>query len=256
MKRITKNIIHFTIIGLMLVLILVPALFDKPPDMQNNAMQNQQQMQGSGNKALPDKQNGNDNMQTPPDKPSGDDSQTPPEKPNGEEPPDMQNNQNQNGMQGGAPSGMQPPQQMDERIDIFETLVYVLEFLILTIFLVYVIMSKANKYTYAETFSTNKRKAIFGISVAVITIAGVLIMNLPFEKPGSEPGQMEQPGMSNQTNIESLTVTFVPSLSLLLFCIEPPKLNIAFAPFASVLIVAPSIFSVAPLFASIPALVP
>ena len=161
MKRTTKNIIHFLIIGLMLVLIIAPSLLNRPPDMQNNLMQNQQQMQGSGNQAPPGMPNSNNgsnmqnggtppempNGQTPPDMPNG---QTPPEKPNGEEPPGMQNN---------MPGAGQQPQQMDKGINAFSIAVCGLEFLILTIFLVYIIMSKANKYTFAETISTAFRKS-------------------------------------------------------------------------------------------------
>lgn len=194
MKRTTKNIIHFVIVGLMFVLIVGPVLFDKPPDMSSNQQAQQQIQQPGGESSPPSMPNGEE----PPAKPDGEtnNNQMPPDKPDGEEPPGMQNTENLRQMQGQQPSAK------DESVDIFEIILYVVEFLVLSGFLVYLIMSRANKYSFKETFITKKKKIIFGVSVTVITIAGVILLNFPFGEPGPRPNQMQGQGMSQQSNID------------------------------------------------------
>ena len=172
MKRKTKNII---VIGIMIIMIGLTVFTVVKAKNSMGSFGNMMEMGGNPpsmsstdvSQTPPEKADG-DNSQTPPEKPEGSDSQTPPEKPEGD------NNQQDNMQSGQNDNEMSKPEMPSENnmSSKLETKYYVffgIESLIISILLVYLIMSNFNSKNIKETFA-NKDKIIIGIlSIVVVT---------------------------------------------------------------------------------------
>lgn len=135
--------------------------------------------------------NGKERGDKPPEKPSGDnnDMGEPPAKPDGddtdsnmEEPPARPNEDNNSSSneKGQMPTG-NPGEQMLEMkkttISIIYYVIFGVESLVLTILVMYLIMSNFNKRTFRETFANKYRIIITILSVIVLT-AGLTYLDV------------------------------------------------------------------------------
>jgi hypothetical protein len=118
---------------------------------------------------------GDNNMTTPPDKPDGENNSSNqgnsevPDKPDGED-----NNGNEPNMPNGDmnSNGMGEMPTNNSNISISYYIIYGIEALIISIIIIYLIMSNFNKKTLKETLSNNDKKLICVLSILILT--GVL----------------------------------------------------------------------------------
>ncbi len=170
---------------------------------QNNTTPNNQMSSGTP----PDKPDDSNNSSTPPEKPDGDDSSTPPEKPDGENgeapsgtPPDMPN-ENHNSTTTTTTT--------DDNLPLKITL-FSIESVIASLIIIYLLMSKFNKKSFSQTFSSSDKALIFILSAIVLSAALVgtdlLISNAVSETKTVESSQSSSPSQGGQqvaTNVEA-----------------------------------------------------
>ncbi len=211
MKRSIKNIIF-----IILIILLCGVMFFTVCYAKNNSIQNNKGGMSQNGGTPPSMPGGSDsNKGTPPEKPSGDnnDMGEPPAKPDGddtdsnmEEPParpDEDNNSSSN-EKGQMPTG-NPGEQMLEMkkttISIIYYVIFGVESLVLTILVMYLIMSNFNKRTFRETFANKYRIIITILSVIVLT-AGLTYLDVYLTNQTTSNNQnMQGPGGGmNQSN--------------------------------------------------------
>ena len=189
MKRSIKNAI-----SIILIILLCGAMFFTVSYAKNNSTQNNKGGMSQNGGTPPEMPSGNNSNQgTPPEKPSGDNNNMgePPAKPEGDD--------NQN-------SDMsEPPTKPDgDNTDSISTIYYVIfgaESLVLTILVMYLIMSNFNKKTFKETFE-NKDKIIITILSVIILTAGITCLDVYLANQTTSSNQnMQGPGGGmNQSN--------------------------------------------------------
>ena len=205
MKRSIKNAI-----SIILIILLCGAMFFTVTYAKNNSMQNNKDEMSQNGGIPPDMPSGNNSNQgTPPEKPSGDNNNMgePPAKPDGDdnqnldmgEPPTKSDSNNTN-------SNMsEPPAKPDgDNTDSISTIYYVIfgaESLVLTILVMYLIMSNFNRKTLKETFA-NKDKIIITILSVIILTAGLTCLDVYLANQTTSSNEnMQVPGGGmNQSN--------------------------------------------------------
>lgn len=205
MKRSIKNAI-----SIILIILLCGAMFFTVSYAKNNSTQNNKGEMSQNGGTPPEMPSGNNSNQgTPPKKPSGDNNNMgePPAKPEGDD--------NQNSDMSELPtksdsnntnSNMsEPPAKPDgDNTDSISTIYYVIfgaESLVLTILVMYLIMSNFNKKTLKETFA-NKDKIIITILSVIILTAGLTCLDVYLANQTTSSNQnMQGPGGGmNQSN--------------------------------------------------------
>lgn len=176
MKRKLKNILMIVLI------VLVGTSMYFTIDSAKNSLSSQTSTQENNSMSTPGG--------TPPDKPSGDNTSssdnnmgTPPEKPdNDTTSSDNSNSENQNssdnnqmGPGGNNNSEMTPPnmpennQESNSSISVLYYVLFGVEGLVLSLILIYLLMSGFNKKTFKETMTSTDKKIIYLLSVIVLT---------------------------------------------------------------------------------------
>lgn len=198
MKRYVKNIVMFLLIGLVGVATYFTFVSAKnemnmgpngnmqgamgnmsaPPDMPSDGGMNSN---NSGNEnSSNSSDNGNvNNGNTPPEKPSGDNGNSDMSKPdngndNGQSATGGNDNSNSNdnsGNNGGMPNGNGPEGTMMSNNSLSWTyyVVFGLEALVISLLVIYLIMSRCNKRSFKEVFSNRDKMLILILGVLVLT---------------------------------------------------------------------------------------
>ncbi len=157
MKRTTKNIIMTILIILTITSIGFTMYYAK----------NHVTTRASGEMMAPPNGMGN-----PPDKPDGDNNQeanTPPEKPSDDSNSDNERPQMPNGNGNNQPSINMPNGNTTSSISTGYYVVFAIEGLILSVLVMYLIMSNCNKKSLKETFANKDKILISVLSVAILT---------------------------------------------------------------------------------------
>lgn len=189
-----------------------------PPEMpqngngenSSNAENNNSQNSNSDKKEPPQKpdesnQSGNSsNMSTPPEKPDGDNNSQEDNQSGKMQPP------SNNGMpnDGNMPDENGQENKVTAKLTTKFYVIFSVEAFVLSIIIVYLIMSKFNKYTLKETFGKVAKTIVFIIIVAGITVGitvgDVAITNKYFLTSENQSQQMQMPsGGFNPSNADS-----------------------------------------------------
>lgn len=174
------------------------SIANTPPSKPDNSLQEDESSRP------PTKPENDNNSNQPPTKPEGDSNNNqPPTKPEGD------NNSNQQ-FQGNV-------QKTDDNGIIAYYILFGIEGLIISILLIYLIMSKVNKKTIKETFNNTGKVIIYVILVVILTgtltvLQGYLTKNV-FAQNNKEQvqnnGNMQMPGGNSAANIEYTSATEV-----------------------------------------------
>ena len=219
MKRSIKNAI-----SIILIILLCGAMFFTVSYAENNSTQNNKGGMSQNGGTPPEMPSGNNSNQgTPPEKPSGDnnDMGEPPAKPEGDdnqnsdmsEPPAKPDGDNTDSNMGEPPtkpdgeesSSSEKGQMPEMKKTSISTIYYVIfgaESLVLTILVMYLIMSNFNKKTFKETFE-NKDKIIITILSVIILTAGLTCLDVYLANQATSSNEnMQDPGGGgmNQNN--------------------------------------------------------
>ena len=181
MNRVVKNIISFAIIIIMGVLMVVTVKTQGSSNATTMSPSSNQQSQGTPPDMSNDMQNGSN---TPPDMPNGNNMSGPLVKPDG------------NDMNMDMPSSMTQPKDSDN--NMLNILLCSIEGLILSLVVVYLIMSKLHQKTFKETFSNIDKKIIYALSVILLTATTVHLVNLI---PSDSSSNSQMPNIQNTTNV-------------------------------------------------------
>ena len=218
MKRKTKNIIMLVILVVMILLTVLTMYFKnnittttsnstQKTNMTEN-MKNQQMNEGdstrqappkmsegdSTRQAPPEMREGDSTRQAPPEMREGDSTrQAPPEMSEGDStrptPPEMNNN-NTTTVNNEKSNGKTP---------FYFYIIFIVEGLIISSSITYLILSKFNKKTFKETFENNDKKVIFGLLILVLTTlvtTGASIIKLPVKSKTSEEQNQQTSNIS------------------------------------------------------------
>ena len=210
MKRSIKNAI-----SIILIILLCGAMFFTVSYAKNNSTQNNKGEMSQNGGTPPEMPSGNNSNQgTPPEKPSGDnnDMGEPPAKPEGDdnqnsdmsEPPTKPDGDNSNSSEKDQiPTGNPDGQMLEMKKASISTIYYAIfgvESLVLTILVMYLIMSNFNKKTFKETFE-NKDKIIITILSVIILTAGLICLDVYLANQTTSSNEnMQGPGGMNQSN--------------------------------------------------------
>lgn len=205
MKRSIKNAI-----SIILIILLCGAMFFTVSYAKNNSTQNNKGEMSQNGGTPPEMPSGNNSNQgTPPEKPSGDNNNMgePPAKPEGDDNQnlDMGETSTKSDSNNTNSNMSEPPTKPDgDNTDSISTIYYVIfgvESLVLTILVMYLIMSNFNRKTLKETFA-NKDKIIITILSVIILTAGLTCLDVYLANQttsGNENMQVPGGGM-NQSN--------------------------------------------------------
>ena len=174
MKRSIKNAI-----SIVLIILLCGAMFFTVSYAKNNSTQNNKGEMSQNGGTPPDMPSGNNSNQgTPPEKPSGDnnDMGEPPTKPD-EDKSDSESSSSEKGQMSTGNPGGQMPEMKKASISTIYYVIFGAESLVLTILVMYLIMSNFNKKTFKETFE-NKDKIIITILSVIILTAGLTCLDV------------------------------------------------------------------------------
>ena len=201
MNRTVKNII------MILVLVVMTGLTIFTIYLKNNT---------SSSQAFPQMEM-TERMGEPPEKPDGENDQmTPPEMPEGENnqmtPPEM-NEQGDNQM--GKPpempeGGMESSMEMSTTTPIYFYFLFGIEGLIISLTVVYLIMSQMNKKTLKETLQTTDKKVIFGLLTVILT-AVVTVVSPMIKLGNNNSNNNMQMNQGKNTNITYSSATEITS---------------------------------------------
>ena len=232
MKRKTKNIIMLVILVVIILLTVLTMYFKnnittttsnstQKTNMTEN-MKNQQMNEGdstrptppemsegdstrqappkmsegdSTRQAPPKMSEGDSTRQAPPEMSEGDSTrQAPPEMSEGDStrptPPEMNNDNNTTTVNNEESNGKTP---------FYFYIVFIVEGLIISSIITYLILSKFNKKTFKETFENNDKKVIFGLLILVLTTlvtTGASIIKLPVKSKTSEEQNQQTSNVS------------------------------------------------------------
>lgn len=219
MKRKTKNIIMLVILVVMILLTVLTMYFKnnittttsnstEKTNMTEN-MKNQQMNEGdstrptppemsegdSTRQAPPKMNEGDSTRQAPPKMSEGDSTkQAPPEMSEGDStrptPPEMNNDNNTTTVNNEESNGKTP---------FYFYIIFIVEGLIISSIITYLILSKFNKKTFKETFENNDKKVIFGLLILVLTTlvtTGASIIKLPVKNKTSEEQNQQTSNIS------------------------------------------------------------
>ncbi len=220
MKRSIKNIIMISIAVLTIIGIIVTMHFAQNSSVNTQTSNN---TQNSVTPQMPNDQNNNSNsnQNTPPEKPdnnsSNNNQNTPPEKPEDNSSNDTQNNNqtttndNSASTQNNAPN-MQGQDNMQTQmpnstntLGLVYYILYITEGLIISVIIMYLIMSKFNKKTFKETFE-NKDKIIISILSIIILTTIISYTNIKLTQAKTNtPSQTAQVTYSAQEEITENT---------------------------------------------------
>ncbi len=214
MKRKTKNSIMITLVVVLLA-ILVATMYLSGKSIDNKTMNPQIQENGKNN--APD----NNNFQSPPDKPDGngngenqngnndgsigeqnENNSSSDEKQNNSMPPSDNNNggEKNNNSQNMNPANGEnqnfSPSSSSTNVKPIFKIALVVESLVLTLLLTYLILSNFNKKTFKETFSNKDKTTIFVLSTLLFTLifslSSLWITNHFFLSKGTNNREQEQ----------------------------------------------------------------
>lgn len=176
MKRTTKNIIMIILIILTITSISFTMYYAKNHVTTSASGEMMTPPNGIGNETgnPPDKPDGDNNQEanTPPDKPDGDNNQeanTPPEKPSDDGNSDNERPQMPNDNGNNQPSMNTPNGNTTSSISTGYYVVFAIEGLILSILVMYLIMSNCNKKSLKETFANKDKIVISVLSIVILT---------------------------------------------------------------------------------------
>lgn len=217
MKRKTKNII------IILAIIIVGGLSFLTMNLAKNSIANTLQskpdnsLQGGESSQPPAKpENDNNNNQSSANSESNSNNNQPPTKPEG----DNNNNQPPTKLEGDNNSNPQlqgDVQKTDDNGIIAYYILFGIEGLIISILLIYLIMSNVNKKTIKETFNNTGKVIVYVILVVILTgtltvLQGYLTKNI-FAQNNKEQlqnnGNMQMPGGNSVANVEYTAATEV-----------------------------------------------
>jgi len=228
MNRTVKNII------MILVLVVMTGLTIFTIYLKNNTSSSQAFPQMEMTERMgepPEKPDGENDQMTPPEMPEGEKSQSGnwPERPSGgnsqsgnrpehptgdkgEEPPEM-NEQGDNQM--GKPpempeGGMESPMEMSTTTPIYFYFLFGIEGLIISLTVVYLIMSQMNKKTLKETLQTTDKKVIFGLLTVILT-AVVTVVSPMIKLGNNNSNNNMQMNQGKNTNIAYSSATEITS---------------------------------------------
>ena len=198
MKRSIKNAI-----SIVLIILLCGAMFFTVSYAKNNSTQNNKGEMSQNGGTPPDMPSGNNSNQgTPPEKPSGDnnDMGEPPTKPD-EDKSDSESSSSEKGQMSTGNPGGQMPEMKKASISTIYYVIFGAESLVLTILVMYLIMSNFNKKTFKETFE-NKYKIIITILSVIILTAGLTCLDVYLANQTTSSNEnMQGPGEEmNQSN--------------------------------------------------------
>ena len=218
MKRKTKNIIMLVILVVMILLTVLTMYFKnnittttsnstQKTNMTEN-MKNQQMNEGdstrqappkmsegdSTRQAPPEMREGDSTRQAPPEMREGDSTrQAPPEMSEGDStrptPPEMNNNN----------TTTVNNEESNGKTSFYFYVIFIVEGLIISSSITYLILSKFNKKTFKETFENNDKKVIFGLLILVLTTlvtTGASIIKLPVKSKTSEEQNQQTSNIS------------------------------------------------------------
>ena len=219
MKRKTKNIIMLVILVVMILLTLLTMYFKnnittttsnstQKTNMTEN-MRNQQMNEGdstrptppemsegdSTRQAPPKMSEGDSTRQAPPKMSEGDSTrQAPPEMSEGDStrqaPPEMNNDNNTTTVNN---------EESNDKTPFYFYIIFIVEGLIISSIITYLILSKFNKKSFKETFENNDKKVIFGLLILVLTTlvtTGASIIKLPVKSKTSEEQNQQTSNIS------------------------------------------------------------
>ena len=206
MKRKTKNIIMLVILVVMILLTVLTMYFKNNittttsnSTQKNNMtenMKNQQMNEGDSTRPTPPEMGeGDSTRQAPPKMSEGDSTrQAPPEMSEEDStrstPPEMNNDNNTTTVNNEESNGKTP---------FYFYIIFIVEGLIISGIVTYLILSKFNKKTFKETFENNDKKVIFGLLILVITTlvtTGASIIKLPIKSKTSEEQNQQTSNIS------------------------------------------------------------
>ena len=158
--------------------------------------------QSSSNNSSSDESSDNNsssNMQSPPEKPDGDSSDN-----FGSTPPDMPGGNNQNSSNGGP--GMEMNSNKSSSISSTYYILFAVEGLVFSAIILYLLMSKFNKKSFKETFSSSDKAIIYMLSSLILTsgltFGSAYVTNNYLLKNNSSKNSISENGMpgSSSTN--------------------------------------------------------
>lgn len=196
MKRKNKSILM-----VVLILILICSSIFTIYHLKNNT--NTEEIIQNNGGIPPNMENGNmnGNMEQPPEKPNGESNNTentPPEKPDGDN-NGMMNPQNNN--------GMQPMNKENNSSNISNTYYILLgiQSFIISLLIIYLLMSGFNKRNIKETFKTNDKLIIYILSSIILTTGlistEIYIINNYIKNETNNSVNKNQNGMNQNNNI-------------------------------------------------------
>ena len=195
----------------------------KAPDMnQSQNMGEDSETEQKGTQIPNTSGNSDTKMTEPPEKPDGDSqNSTPPEKPEGENQngtaPEMPNGENQNSAMPEMPAGNSEGQKPDNmpttgqnETTTIETKYYIIfgvESFVISVLTMYLVMSKFNKYTFKQTFTSADKTIIFVLAIIIIT-AVLMLFNVKITEKyfvnnsssNNQNSNMQMPGNGGMSN--------------------------------------------------------
>ncbi len=195
MHKKTKNIVSIILIVLMIASLVLtvnlaqtnnknsmPEMGGERPEMPNS---------GSGDNQPPEMSNDNQ----PPEMPDSGNGSNPPEKPDGD-------NTEANNKPSESSNEKQQMSNQSTSLDITYYVLFGIESLILSATIMYLIMSNFNSKTALETFASNDKKTIYGLSIIILTIiltygSSLLAIN---SKSSNSNNSNNSNNPNNQTN--------------------------------------------------------
>lgn len=193
MKRKTKNIIMLVILVVMILLTVLTMYFKnnitittsnstQKTNMTENMKNQQMNERDSTRPTLPEMSEGDSTRQAPPEMSEGDSTRP--------TPPEMNNDNNTTTVNNEESNGKTP---------FYFYIIFIVEGLIISSIITYLILSKFNKKTFKETFENNDKKVIFGLLILVLTTlvtTGTSIIKLPVKSKTSEEQNQQTSNIS------------------------------------------------------------
>lgn len=180
MKKSIKNIICIFLILLMCVMLVVTMNYAKTHVTTSLGKKMEQNM-GDGNTPpdMPNNNTENSNMGEPPAKPDSNSNENSKNSTNMENPPEKPNGQNENiKPEDGSSSNktmQEKPADMNDnssgKLSYSYYIVFAIECLVMSLSLMYLLMSIFNKKTFKETLCNSDKVVIYALSVVVLTAA-------------------------------------------------------------------------------------
>lgn len=214
MKRNLKNILMILIIIVIGVCSYFTMKDVQGSDQNNFEKENQIMQEGQSGSKDPMQGNENDNMGNKPtqgnSEANGDTKETPPEKPNGDSSPEQQPGKNDNNEFKEMPS-IKAPNISNSGIRTIHYIMFGIEGCIISILIIYLIMSKFNKLTLRETLNETQKIIIFILLLilvtSLLTIVQVYITNNLFVVKNIENQPMFPGANMNSLSTSSVTKT-------------------------------------------------